>query len=126
MLRYRRMVQLFFPLSPNVDIYNLWRKTRIKFIKAQYFNMLQIILFLKHTHNKYHKHKPDKYPMNMQQSFNYSIYSSATKLQKIITNSYKSVSYTHLTLPTNDEPCVDLGGRRIIEKKKKKKKNQNK
>ncbi|MDS0630983.1 Tn3 family transposase, partial [Escherichia coli] len=40
-------------------------------------------------HNKYHKHKPDKYPMNMQQSFNYSIYSSATKLQKIITNSYK-------------------------------------
>ncbi|OUF90946.1 hypothetical protein AZ030_000446, partial [Escherichia coli] len=36
-----------------------------------------------------HKHKPDKYPMNMQQSFNYSIYSSATKLQKIITNSYK-------------------------------------
>ncbi|EAA5571152.1 hypothetical protein DRG94_07950 [Escherichia coli] len=89
MLRYRRMVQSFFPLSPNVDIYNLWRKTRIKFIKAQYFNMLQIILFLKHTHNKYHKHKPDKYPMNMQQSFNYSIYSSATKLQKIITNSYK-------------------------------------
>ncbi len=51
--------------------------------------MLQIILFLIDTHNKYHKHKPDKYPINMQQSLNYSIYSSATKLQKIITKSYK-------------------------------------
>ena len=51
--------------------------------------MLQIMLFLIHTRYKYQKHKPDKYPMNMQQSFNYSIYSSATKLQKIITNSYK-------------------------------------
>ena len=82
MLRYRRMVQLFFPLNPNVDIYNLWRKIHIKLIKAQYFNMLQIILFLKHTHNKYHKHKPDKYLINIQQSLNYSIYSSTTKLPK--------------------------------------------
>ncbi|PPW02272.1 hypothetical protein C5O88_09190 [Escherichia coli] len=78
MLRYRRMVQLFFPLSPNVDIYNLWRKIHIKLIKTPYFNMLQIMLFLKHTHHKYHRHKPDKYPINMQQSFNYSIYSSTT------------------------------------------------
>ena len=57
MLRYRRMVQLFFPLSPNVDIYNLWRKIHIKLIKTPYFNMLQIMLFLKHTHHKYHRHK---------------------------------------------------------------------
>eukprot|EP00969_Alexandrium_andersonii_P035641 1561365-Alexandrium_andersonii.AAC.1 len=27
-----------------------------------------------------------------------------------------SVSYTHLTLPTDDMQCVDLGGRRIIKK----------
>lgn len=59
MLRYRRMVQLFFPLSPNVDIYNLWKKIHIKLIKTPYFNMLQIMLFLKHTHHKYHRHKPD-------------------------------------------------------------------
>ena len=89
MLRYRRMVQLFFPLSPNVDIYNLWRKTRIKLIKGRYFNMLQIMLFLIHTRYKYQKHKPDKYLINIQQSLNYSIYSSATKGQKIITKSYK-------------------------------------
>ncbi len=37
----------------------------------------------------------------------------------------KSVSYTHLTLPTSREPCVDLGGRRSS-KKKTKNKNQNK
>ncbi|EAA2633941.1 hypothetical protein DNQ73_21035 [Shigella flexneri] len=89
MLRYRRMVQLFFPLSPNVDIYNLWRKTRIKLIKGRYFSMLQIMLFLMRTRYKYQKHKPDKYLINMQQSLNYSIYSSTTKLQKIITKSYK-------------------------------------
>ncbi|AUY78291.1 hypothetical protein BWI83_02770 [Escherichia coli] len=82
MLRYRRMVQLFFPLSPNMDIYNLWRKTHIKLIKGRYFNMLQMMLFLIHTRHKYHRHKPDKYPINMQQSFNYSIYSRTTKLQK--------------------------------------------
>ncbi len=34
----------------------------------------------------------------------------------------KSVSYTHLTLPTTDRRRVDLGGRRITKKKKKKKK----
>ncbi|MCS0903506.1 hypothetical protein NXY80_11095, partial [Escherichia coli] len=62
---------LFFPLSPNVDIYNLWRKTRIELIKTPYFNMLQMMLFLIHTRHKYHRHKPDKYPINMQQSFNY-------------------------------------------------------
>ena len=56
MLRYRRMVQLFFPLSPNVDIYNLWRKIHIKLIKTPYFNMLQIMLFLIHTRYKYQKH----------------------------------------------------------------------
>ncbi|EFO0987261.1 hypothetical protein DWS79_04955 [Escherichia coli] len=89
MLRYRRMVQLFFPLSPNVDIYNLWRKTRIKLIKGRYFNMLQIMLFLIHTRYKYQKHKPDKYLINIQQSLNYSIYSSTTKRQKIITKRYK-------------------------------------
>ncbi|EFO3457928.1 hypothetical protein CG692_05160 [Escherichia coli] len=82
MLCYRRMVQLFFPLSPNVDIYNLWRKIRIELIKTPYFNMLQMMLFLIHTRHKYHRHKPDKYPINMQQSFNYSIYSRATKLPK--------------------------------------------
>ncbi|WP_227474575.1 hypothetical protein, partial [Escherichia coli] len=38
--------------------------------------MLQMMLFLIHTRHKYHRHKPDKYPINMQQSFNYSIYSS--------------------------------------------------
>ncbi len=32
-----------------------------------------------------------------------------------------SVSYTHLTLPTKIEPCVDLVGRRTIQKKKTKK-----
>ncbi len=31
------------------------------------------------------------------------------------------VSYTHLTLPTMPQPCVDLGGRRTIKKKKKQK-----
>ncbi|PQO14733.1 hypothetical protein C5K03_17555, partial [Shigella flexneri] len=67
MLRYRRMVQLFFPLSPNVDIYNLWRKTRIKLIKGRYFSMLQIMLFLMHTRYKYQKYKPDKYLINIQQ-----------------------------------------------------------
>ncbi|WP_206609285.1 hypothetical protein, partial [Shigella dysenteriae] len=67
---------------PNVDIYNLWRKTRIKLIKGRYFNMLQIILFLIHTRYKYQKHKPDKYLINIQQSLNYSIYSSTTKRQK--------------------------------------------
>ncbi len=30
-----------------------------------------------------------------------------------------TVSYTHLTLPTNIQPCVELGGRRCIKKKKK-------
>ncbi len=40
--------------------------------------------------------------------------------------SYEAVSYTHLTLPTNDKPCVDLGGGRSIKKKKKKKKKTNK
>ncbi|POR89338.1 hypothetical protein CQA91_02045 [Shigella flexneri] len=89
MLRYRRMVQLFFPLSPNVDIYNLWRKTRIKLIKGRYFSMLQIMLFLMHTRYKYQKYKPDKYLINIQQCLNYSIYSSTTKRQKIITKSYK-------------------------------------
>ncbi|WP_206746630.1 hypothetical protein, partial [Escherichia coli] len=82
MLRYRRMVQLFFPLSPNMDIYNLWRKTRIKLVKGRYFNMLQIMLFLIHTRYKYQKHKPDKYLINIQQSLNYSIYSSTTKRKK--------------------------------------------
>lgn len=51
--------------------------------------MLQIMLFLMRTRYKYQKHKPDKYLINMQQSLNYSIYSSATKRQKIITKSYK-------------------------------------
>ncbi len=35
----------------------------------------------------------------------------------------KSVSYTHLTLPTISLLSVDLGGRRIIKKKKTKKEN---
>ncbi|KEN79835.1 hypothetical protein AC14_0398 [Escherichia coli 2-052-05_S3_C2] len=65
-----------------MDIYNLWRKTRIELIKTPYFNMLQMMLFLIHTRHKYYRHKPDKYPINMQQSFNYSIYSRATKLPK--------------------------------------------
>ncbi|KDX72580.1 hypothetical protein AD28_0228 [Escherichia coli 2-210-07_S4_C3] len=51
-------------------------------IKTPYFNMLQMMLFLTHTRHKYHRHKPDKYPINMQQSFNCSIYSRATKLPK--------------------------------------------
>ncbi len=37
-----------------------------------------------------------------------------------------SVSYTHLTLPTNLSRRVDLGCRRSIKKKKKKKKNKKK
>ncbi len=44
--------------------------------------MLQIMLFLIHTRYKYQKHKPDKYLINIQQSLNYSIYSSTTKGQK--------------------------------------------
>lgn len=44
--------------------------------------MLQIMLFLIHMRYKYQKHKPDKYLINMQQSLNYSIYSSVAKLQK--------------------------------------------
>ncbi|SQR00574.1 YkiB [Escherichia coli] len=57
--------------------------------------MLQIMLFLIHTRYKYQKHKPDKYLINIQQSLNYSIYSSTTKRKKkkkkkkIITKSYK-------------------------------------
>ncbi|MEL8679025.1 hypothetical protein J4W37_24235, partial [Escherichia coli] len=70
-------------------INNLWRKTRIKWMKGRYFKQLQIILFSIHTRYKYQKHKPDKYLINIQQSLNYSIYSSTTKGQKIITKSYK-------------------------------------
>ncbi|SRG92640.1 Uncharacterised protein [Shigella flexneri 2a] len=51
--------------------------------------MLQIMLFLMYTRYKYQKYKPDKYLINIQQSLNYSIYSSTTKRQKIITKSYK-------------------------------------
>ncbi|WP_213060668.1 hypothetical protein, partial [Escherichia coli] len=40
--------------------------------------------------------------------------------------SFIAVSYTHLTLPTNSQPCVDIGWRRITKKKKKQKKKNKK
>ncbi|STD92596.1 YkiB [Escherichia coli] len=39
-------------------------------------------VILIHTRYKYQKHKPDKYLINIQQSLNYSIYSSTTKRKK--------------------------------------------
>nr|WP_249542551.1 hypothetical protein [Escherichia coli] len=62
-------------------------------------------LDISYYHNQPHKDTPRTFELNQ------------LCIVDNILNSSSSVSYTHLTLPTNARPCVDLGGRRIIKKK---------